>query len=253
MKDFTLNIYTTLLDSLKESNYEFQRFDDFINAPKEKVVILRHDVDARNLHSLAFAKIQHEKGILGTYYFRMVPQSFDEEIIKEIQSMGHEIGYHYEDMDFANGDSTKAIEFFENHLEKLRSVANISTICMHGSPKSKYDNKDIWNKYDYKKYDIIAEPYFDIDFNSVFYLTDTGRRWDGHKVSVRDKVKSNEKFPVFHHTNDIINAIELGELPSQVMFNFHPQRWTDNKTLWYRDRAIQNIKNPIKKLLIQIR
>ncbi len=37
---------------------------------------------------------------------------------------------------------------------------------------------------------IIGEPYFDVDFSRVFYLTDTGRRWDGDAVSVRDKVKS---------------------------------------------------------------
>ena len=39
-----------------------------------------------------------------------------------------------------------------------------------------------------RDFGIIAEPCFDIDFNDVFYLTDTGRRWDGSDVSVRDKV-----------------------------------------------------------------
>jgi hypothetical protein len=39
---------------------------------------------------------------------------------------------------------------------------------MHGSPRSKYDNKDVWKKYDYKKYEIKIEPYFDIDFNQMF-------------------------------------------------------------------------------------
>jgi hypothetical protein len=37
---------------------------------------------------------------------------------------------------------------------------------------------------------IIAEPYFDVDFKEVLYLTDTGRRWDGDEVSVRDKVEN---------------------------------------------------------------
>ena len=41
-------------------------------------------------------------------------------------------------------------------------------------------------------YGIIAEPYFDLDFDEVFYLTDTGRRWDGDDVSVRDKVEGTE-------------------------------------------------------------
>jgi len=40
-------------------------------------------------------------GIRGTYYFRIVPESFDENVIKEIYSMGHEVGYHYEDMSLA--------------------------------------------------------------------------------------------------------------------------------------------------------
>jgi hypothetical protein len=59
---------------------------------------------------------------------------------------------------------------------------------MHGSPFSKYDNKKIWEKYDYRDYGIIAEPSFDIDYDEVFYITDTGRSWNNSKVSVRDKV-----------------------------------------------------------------
>jgi len=45
-------------------------------------------------------------------------------------------------------------------------------------------------KYDFRDYGIIAEPYFDVAFDEVFYLTDTGRRWDGDRVSVRDKIRS---------------------------------------------------------------
>ena len=46
----------------------------------------------------------------------------------------------------------------------------------------------MWEKYDYRGYGIVGEPYFDIDFENVAYYTDTGRRWDGSGVSVRDKV-----------------------------------------------------------------
>jgi len=80
------------------------------------------------------------------------------------------------------------VEFCKN-LEYFRTFYPVKTICMHGSPLSKYDNRDIWNKYDYKKLGLIGEPYFDIDFSKVLYLTDTGRCWDGDKVSVRDKVR----------------------------------------------------------------
>lgn len=39
-------------------------------------------------------------GIVGMYYFWMVLESFDEWVIWEIEELGYEIGYYYEDMDF---------------------------------------------------------------------------------------------------------------------------------------------------------
>lgn len=251
--DFTLKAYKSLLSALKENGYQFQSYQDYIDSPADKVVMLRHDVDNRKLHSLEFAKIQHEMGIRGTYYFRVVPQSFDEKVIVEIFNLGHEIGYHYEDMDFADGNEDEAIKLFEKHLEKIRAVAPVSTICMHGSPRSKFDNKDVWKKYNYRKYGINGEPYFDLNFDEVFYMTDTGKMWDGFKFSVRDKVKTNETWPVYHSTSDIVTAINKGEFPTKVMMNFHPERWTDNKLVWWKDSIIQNIKNQIKRILIKIR
>ena len=59
---------------------------------------------------------------------------------------------------------------------------------------------------------LVAEPYLDLDFDQMFYLTDTGRRWDGWKVSVRDKMPQQEEWIrqglVFHSTWDIIRAVE---------------------------------------------
>ena len=97
----------------------------------------------------------------------------------------------------------------------FRKNFDVKTICMHGSPRSKYDNRIIWSKYNYKDLGIIAEPYFDIDFNEFAYFTDTGRRWNGNKFSIRDKVKSKYNFD-FKSTQDIINDID--KLPNKVMF-----------------------------------
>jgi len=251
-RDFTVAIYRRLLDALIDRGYTFQTFRQYLEAPARRVIMLRHDVDARKGHSLQFARIQHEKGIVGTYYFRMVPQSFDEAVIRQIESLGHEIGYHYEDMDFSKGDPHQAIRLFEQHLEQLRAVADISTICMHGSPRSQYDNKDVWKHYDYRDYGIVGEPYFDLDFQEVFYLTDTGRRWDGHRVSVRDKVEDYYGLS-FHATHELIDAARENALPDRIMINFHPQRWTDDRLLWVSEKYIQQAKNAVKYLLIRYR
>ena len=259
MNDFTLQQYISFIKILKKKDFSVQTFENFISHPGEKGIVLRHDVDKLPQNSLLFAKMQHAFGIVGTYYFRVVPQSFDEQIIKEIDSLGHEIGYHYETMDSCHGSIEKAYDMFCRNLEKFRKIVPITTICMHGSPLSKFDNRDIWKKYDYRKLGLIAEPYFDIDFNKIFYITDTGRRWDGDKVSFRDKAMTSN--PVtnpeflkrrYHTTSDITNAIQKGDFPPQFMMTFHPQRWTDNKIKWLQEIIGQNIKNKVKRFLVKI-
>ena len=266
--DFTIKQYTQLLKSLQNAGFFFQTYagysDKSAKQQKEvdhhKRIILRHDVDARPENSLRFARIQAEMGIVGTYYFRMVPQSYNEAIIKEMVALGHEVGYHYETMDTCKGDVDKAYNEFCRNLEQFRKVTPVKTISMHGSPLSKYDNRDIWKKYDYKKLGLVAEPYFDIDFNQLYYITDTGRRWDGHLYNVRDKATkenpvSNEEFLKlrFRHTSDIIDAVKSGKFPQRAMLNFHPQRWNDDAVPWMKELVFQNIKNQVKRILILLR
>jgi len=247
---------------MRKQGFAFQTFSEFLHHPANKAIVLRHDVDARKENSLQFAEIQFELGIKGSYYFRVVPQSFDEEVIRKTAGMGHEIGYHYETMDTVSSkfkfQSLKfkeedklidaAYEEFCRNLEMFRKIVPVETICMHGSPRSKYDNKMIWDKYDYRNLGIIGEPYFDIDFNKVGYLTDTGRRWNGNKVSIRDKVNSPFNFN-FRSTQNIINSVN--QLPDQLMFTFHPQRWNDNWYSWIKELVLQNVKNQVKRLIVR--
>jgi hypothetical protein len=244
--DFTLDIYRELLAALQKGPYVFQTFEEHVICHWENAIILRHDVDLLPRNSLEFARIQNELGIRGTYYFRAVPESWSEPVIKEIASLGHEIGYHYECLTTCKGDLELGIQDFDKNLNALRKLAPVSTICMHGSPMSKYDSKDLWKTYDYSDYAIIAEPYFDVDFNEVYYMTDTGRKWDGHAASVRDRVQTNFT-QTFHSTYDIINAINTGQFLNRVMFTFHPQRWSNNMAVWGKELVLQNVKNVVKK------
>lgn len=307
--DFTISTYCKLLDALQKQGFAFRPFDGFNEKPDEKVLILRQDVDRLPENSLRFAGIQAKRGIRGTYYFRIAPESWNVEIIREIFELGHEIGYHYEDLSFAwaklraQGSGLRAqgeelekkvvdigFELFKKNLENLRKIAPVKTICMHGSPLSKWDSKLLWKYYDYHDFEIIGEPYFDLDFDKVLYLTDTGRRWDGESFSIRDKatgyrlqvsgenpykdwkvkpfnyrqilsdinVSPSPLHPLspssikFHSTSNIIKAAEENKLPDKIMMTFHPQRWTDNPVAWFRELAWQNIKNTGKYYLLKI-
>lgn len=257
--DFTRKKYRHLLVSLQTAGYSFVTYSDYCQGVRpERFVILRHDVDLLPYHSLATAKIEKELGIRAVYYFRAVPESWDEAVIKDIASMEHEVGYHYESLTTCNGNIDAAYEDFRKHLKELRTLATIETICMHGSPRSPFDSKEIWKKYNYKALGIIGEPYLDTDFSQIFYLTDTGRRWDGYKVSVRDKIevfqeKWNAQGWSFHSTDDIILALNQNRLPDQLMITTHPQRWNAKIVNWCSELLLQSIKNCAKRILIMIR
>lgn len=244
MRDFTTKIYRRLLIELKQAGYLFQTLNEYLASPEERVVVIRHDVDNRKKNSLHFAYIEHAFGIRTSYYFRILPRSFDPVIVDLIKELGHEIGYHYEDLKLARGKTEKAIQLFKKHLVELRHYYPVKTICMHGSPLSKYDNRDLWKLYNYRDFGIIGEPYFDVDFSKVLYLTDTGRTWKNSKISVRDKVPSGFRVS-FRTTRDIIRNID--RLPDKVMFNFHPHLWNDAFFAWLRKLVWQNFKNMIKK------
>jgi hypothetical protein len=116
---------------------------------------------------------------------------------------------------------------------------------------SRFDSKDMWRVYDYKKLGLIGEPQFDVDWNDMFYLTDTGRSWNG--VSRRDKVVEfkliwEAKDWVYKTTDDVIKAVRNGSFPNRVMMTTHPQRWAGNIWEWMRELVVQRVKNIIKKL-----
>jgi hypothetical protein len=254
MIDFTVGMYVKLLETLKSDGYNFQTYASFIRNPKPKSVILRHDVDTTPSNSLQFAQIESEMNIMGTYYFRVNHESTDSQIIKDIYDLGHEIGYHYETVDTADGDIDDAWHQFETNLDWIRTLAPVETICMHGSPRSRYDNKQLWEKYDYRDFGIIGEPYIDLDFQFIFYLTDTGRKWDGWKTSIRDKVSQQSEWMskglVFHTSNEIMDAVRHSILPDSVMITLHPQRWHSKFLPWVNELVTQNIKNLVKFILL---
>ena len=250
--DFTLNTYYALLETLLAQGFLFQSFTEFLQSHHHRVIMLRHDVDLRPENSLKIAKLEHDLGISASYYFRAVPESWDEAIICEIAGLGHEIGYHYENLSSCKGKPDRAWEDFQANLAKLRKLATVNTICMHGSPMSRINNLDLWKTHDYKILDILGEPYLDVDFSKVFYLSDTGRRWNHTGVSVRDRVDSGFDIQV-NSTGHLMNLARQGRLPKQIMINTHPQRWEDRTLPWLKELVWQNVKNRAKWALVKLK
>lgn len=245
MRDFTLKSYKTLMVALKEAGYSFQTFGDFMFSPAQgKTVVLRHDVDEKAWNALKMAQLENGLGIHSTYFFRIVKQSNVPEVIRQIAALGHEIGYHYEDLALTEGDEEKAMASFEKHLAYFREYYPVRSVCMHGSSTSKYDNRLLWKGHQLSDYGLVGEPYLSVDFNQVFYLTDTGYAWDGGKYAVRDVVESGFGLK-FHTTQEIVKCIEEDGFPEKAMILAHTL-WTDSWMQWNWLHLRELLRNNLK-------
>ena len=246
-KDFTYYKYEELIKAIIDSNYKvYTIFDWYKNKPKQGIVI-RHDIDRWAKNALNIAKLENYYGIKTTYYFRKTKSSFKPEIIKEIAEMGHEIGYHYEDLSLANGDFEKAKELFKLHLENLRIIEEVKTCAMHGRPFSKFDNRDLWNKYNLQDFGLLAEAFLTVDYTETYYFTDTGRSWADNSANLRDKVKTNKKANI-ETTDELINFIKKNNI-EKIAIVMHPERWGKDEIKYLKSKSIDGIINIIKNLI----
>ncbi len=258
--DFTPQTYKSLLLALSSAGYSFLTFEAYCNIQQSetpKFVILRHDIDASPLNALKFAHIEAQLKIRATYYFRAKSATECPEIIRDIASLGHEVGYHYESLTQHHGNIPNAIADFTQNLALLRTIAPISTASMHGVALSKHNNLDIWQFTSLTDHSLIGEPYLTIDYSKLFYITDTGRRWDGYRVSLRDKIRQYQdqwtaQGLSYRTTTDIIRAINNNTFPHRLMMTTHPQRWTNSRVDWLRELISQRLKNLIKRILISL-
>ncbi len=170
-----------------------------------------------------------------------------------------------------------AVSRFRSNLADLRGIAPVRVISMHGSPLSAIDNRLLWKYFDYHTEGIVCEPYFDVDVSAVLYLTDTGRSWNSDRSVMRDRgltagertdtgnfddwkvrpvrgslmdmtaegLQFREKFRI-RGTDEMIEMALSRLLPSGVIINTHPQRWSDDILKWFSELILQNLKNPVK-------
>lgn len=248
--DFTLITYHALLFSLKQAGYTFQTLEEFLAVPAgDRTVVLRHDIDKRPKNALRMALMEHAIGVKASYYIRVVKGTWNEEIIRGIVDLGHEVSYHYEDLTIAKGNYEKAYEHFKTHLANIRKFYPAKTICMHGSLLSRWDNRKLWEKYDYRNEGVIGEPYFDVDYEKVLYITDTGRGWNRQSVNVRDKMDGGLQLKI-NSTKHLIALIEKRIVPEKIIINTHPQRWFNWGIGWVKELMCQNMKNVLKKVVV---
>lgn len=250
MLDFTKNTLIALYENFLECGYKITTVSNYLKETNSnKICILRHDIDRNPEKALNLAYIEKKMNIAASYYFRY-PKTYDKNVIKKIYYLGHEIGYHYEALTKAKGKHETAIKIFNKELEEFRKIVPIKTICAHGAPLSPWDEKKIWEKYNFQEIGISTETNLSFNFNEILYLTDTSRSWNRPLSNIKDRVETKLNYR-FNKTADIISAIKKEQLPDKIMLNIHPQRWVDSLTEWSLELIAQNLKNVVKLLIVK--
>lgn len=215
--NFATTEYQQILDKIHSTNHEFAKFS---TPPKtDKYVILRHDVDFSLFEALRIAKLENELGVNSTFFTLLTSPYYNPladgsvDILKEIVSLGHEIGLHYDASRFENLDEKERrtriallANTLGNHIEQ-----QINCIAQHkpASTNIRPTFPDFIDAY---------EPRF---FNDIPYISDSR---------------------MMFRIDDIFNFIEDTKAFQLLI---HPIWWTDKAS----DRAsiFNNVRNKISK------
>lgn len=261
--DFTLGTYRDLLAVSKECGYDVCPVREYLartgtedREVSSPFLVLRHDVDRKPQRALAMARVEAEYGVESTYYVRTIEKTFKPDLIRCIASLGHEVGYHYEDMDRADGDPDAAHASFERELGRLRRIVDVDTVCMHGNPLSPHVNHEMWETGpDPADYDLLGEAFLDIDYDDVCYYSDTGRTWRNSgriidAVNARgngpgDMTRTEAQRGTVDSTSDLVERLR-SERCRRVCLLVHPERWAGSYPEWIaasvKDSAINAAK-----------
>ncbi len=130
--EFSYKYYEAILNSIKK-NFNYFLFKEAPTILKQKlqktIIFLRHDIDLDLDKALALAEIENRYGMLSCYMimtqcpFYSIKEANTKTIIKELISMGHEIGLHfdysYSSLELLNQDSEQLINTECQVLEEI--------------------------------------------------------------------------------------------------------------------------------------
>lgn len=254
MRDFSEESYAALLDAALEEGYTFLTVRDYLAAEElpDRFIVVRHDVDRKPRNALSLARIEALRDVPTTYYVRTVESAFDPDVIVRLDQLGHEVGYHYEDLDRADGHVGRALDSFETNLARVRRLVDVDTVCMHGNPLTSHDNRDMWAEPpQFDAFDLLGEAYLSMDFTDVTYFSDTGRTWRDGVLKVKDHTMGEgDKRVSADSTAELISLLRSGEVDRCCLL-VHPERWSSS-TAEHVSQSAKDVAVNVAKRGIQL-
>jgi hypothetical protein len=227
---FLLSEWDAFCRRLRESGVSSKRADTLLKEPVERFVVLKHDVETSPKKALAMAKIESEYGHEASYYVQayLLENPQNVQILSEIASLGHEVSYHYDVLDFCGGDMECARREFEKNLKLFEKYGfDIVTVCQHGNPtverKGYSSNRDFFRdstiSHGYDICDIMVN-YRERAGLDYAYVSDSGYGWHLIENPEMDDLEPGERIDL-DGMEGLMALIEK----RNVIVSSHPHRW----------------------------
>ena len=186
--EFTYAAYQELLSLLRKQGYSFQNYHNYEGI--SRCTILRHDIDTSLDQAVKLAEVEADAGVRSTYFvllrtnFYNVASKAAQEALCHIQSLGHEIGLHFDEAAYTPVLSPdKVVQNIIKECGLLSALleTEVSSVSMHRPSRATLEA-------DYRIPGVVNS-YGKIFFQDFKYLSDSRRRW---REPVLDIVRSGE-------------------------------------------------------------
>lgn len=194
--NFTYDAYEEMLALLQENHYDFCNYETYQRS--NRCVILRHDVDLSLEAALRFAELEYKNGVQSTYFVLLSTSFYNlfykkaHDIIKEISALGHGIGLHFDEANYAILNKEELIYYVEKEAIILSQALGmeIKSVSMH-RPSAWVLEADVY-------FETVINSYSKEFFKNFKYLSDSRMHW---REDVYQVIESNayERLHILTH------------------------------------------------------
>tara|TARA_Y100001970_G_C14081196_1_gene774803 strand:+ start:267 stop:1022 length:756 start_codon:yes stop_codon:yes gene_type:complete len=203
--DFTLSRYKQYLDTIKKDwdIILFNEINSFDLKDRPKALI-RHDIDLSLQQSLEIAKLEKEFGVKTTYFIHLQNEFYNvlednsQQIVRNIISLGHDIGVHFDINSYSNKiKKNEDIDFwaiFEKNIYEQLFDCKINTLSLHNPTLIKI-------KFNQMEDSIggMLNTYGKVIFDKFKYISDSNGYWRFEKMDDFLKKNKNENIQFLSH------------------------------------------------------
>jgi len=173
-------LYVDFLTKAKQRGFSFVRFQDFLPAASRlpsRYIALRHDIDFEPAYSLDMAELEHAVGVVSTFHVLVDGQFYnvlDRTIIRqirEIHSLGHEVGLH-----FATG-STLHADLGEEVAFRLKILSDLLGAHVHSFSQHDVVNAGVATVELPRGHEACVNALQAIQEHDLLYVSDSAKMW----------------------------------------------------------------------------